>query len=79
VAQAADPWGVTMPGNISELLERRRFPMIIVDTRAIDASSLRLRPGGVWRVTPEAIRMVAPEGVPPWEDVRLLLEESEVS
>jgi hypothetical protein len=68
-----------MPGNISELLERRRFPMILVDARAIDASSLHLRPGGVWRVSPEAIRMVAPGEAPPWEDVRLLLEESERS
>jgi hypothetical protein len=67
-----------MPGNISELLERWRFPMIIVDARAIGASTLHLRPGGVWHVSPEAIRMVAPGEAPPWEDVRLLLEESEL-
>jgi hypothetical protein len=63
------------PWNVSEQLERARWPLVVMtDLAQLDVATWR--PGMLIRCDPRRVTFAAPpEIVPPWERVRRLLEE----
>jgi len=63
--------------NIADLIERDRFPVIVVDLTRVDLSRFDLRPGGVIRCGPNALRYETQPRAIPWESARRLIEADE--
>jgi len=62
--------------NIADMIERDRCPLIVIDPRDIDLSISDLRPGGIIRCAPNAVRYEAMIGAFRWEDARRVIEET---